>query len=150
MFPLSSFPGPLEAKVSNLWLAKQCRRTRRSAAVMAEHQKHGDFVRVATNHISINNPEAVAQIYGHKSGFLKSEFYNAFVQVKPGVFNTRDTGVHQRKRKYMNPAFSTRALADFEPHMDEELLKWKNKLLVIASTETPAKLDFAVWSKSRL
>lgn len=113
---------------------------------MEEHRKHGDFVRVGPNHISINNPQAVAEIYGHKSGFLKSEFYDAFLQVRPVLFNIHDSKIHQRKRKYMNPAFSARALTDFEPIMDSELLKWKNQVLKMVSGVDSAKVDFAVWS----
>ncbi|RVX71143.1 hypothetical protein B0A52_03509 [Exophiala mesophila] len=144
---LRSFPGPVAAKCSSFWLVQRCRRTRRSESVMALHRKYGDFVRVAPNHISINRPEAVAEIYGHKTGFVKSDFYDAFLQVTPVVFNCRGVPTHQRKRKYMNPAFSARALQDFEPYMDEELRKWQAKLLEM--TEGPDQatvLDFAVWT----
>ena len=148
---LRSFPGPVAAKCSSFWLVQRCRRTRRSESVMALHRKYGDFVRVAPNHISINRPEAVAEIYGHKTGFVKSDFYDAFLQVTPVVFNCRGVPTHQRKRKYMNPAFSARALQDFEPYMDEELRKWQAKLLEM--TEGPDQatvLDFAVWSMYRV
>lgn len=115
---------------------------------MEQHQKSGDFVRVAPNHISINRPEAVAQIYGPKTGFTKSDFYDAFLQVTPVVFNCRDVPAHQRKRKYMNPAFSARALSEFEPHMDEELRKWQTRLLdMTAGSAGTAMVDFTVWSK---
>jgi cytochrome P450 len=137
------------AKFTSLWLVKQCRNARRSAAVMEQHKRYGDFVRIAPNHISINNPEAVAEVYGHKSGCLKSEFYDAFLQVTPVVFNVKDPVAHQRKRKYMNPAFSARALADFEPTMDTELLGWKKKLLEFANGKDPT-IDFTVWSKSTM
>jgi benzoate 4-monooxygenase len=97
---------------------------------MEQHHKYGsDFVRITHNHISINNPAAAAEIYGQRSGLLKSEFYDAFHQVRPVVFNTRDAHEHQRKRKYMNPALSARALSKFEPYMDEDLCKWKQKFL---------------------
>lgn len=130
--PLREFPGPLLAKVSSLWLVQQCRRTRRSDADMEQHNKHSsDFVRISHNHISINNPAAAAEIYGQRSGYLKSEFYDAFHQVRPVVFNTRNAQEHQRKRNYINPAFSARALLKFESCMDEELVKWKWKLLEV-------------------
>lgn len=144
--PLRRYPGPFIAKFSVFWLAKQCRHARRSAAVMEQHKRHGDFVRVGPNHVSINTPEAVAEVYGHKSGCLKSDFYDAFLQVTPVVFNVRDPASHQRKRKYMNPAFSARALADFEPSMDAEILSWKKKLVEMAEKKTH-KIDFTVWSK---
>lgn len=114
---------------------------------MKLHQKHGDFVRIGPNHLSINNPSAVAEVYGHKTCFIKSPFYDAFLQVRPVVFNARDVHEHSRKRRYINPAFSARALSDFEPNMNVELLGWKNQLLGMLK-ESRAKVDLAIWSKN--
>ena len=144
---LRSFPGPAAAKVSSFWLTTQCRRTRRSEAVMELHRKHGDFVRIAPNSISINDPSAVQQVYSHKSSFAKGDFYDAFLQVRPVVFNARNVALHQKKRKYMNPAFSARALSEFERYMDADLLLWKKKLLAMTQQTKSANLDFAVWSE---
>ncbi|OQE11322.1 hypothetical protein PENFLA_c072G04756 [Penicillium flavigenum] len=143
---LSKFPGPVWAKVSPSWLVKQSRATRRTDAVMSLHKHYGNFVRIAPNHISINVAQAAHEVYGHKTGFLKADFYDVFVQVKPGLFNTREVEVHQRKRKFLNPAFSARALREFEPHMDEEIRLWKSRMLDM-TTGTSAKVDFSIWSK---
>lgn len=113
---------------------------------MEQHDKYGSFVRIAPNHVSINDPSAVTQIYGHKTGFTKSDFYDAFVQVRPVLFNARDGATHTRKKKYMNPAFSARALTEFEPHMNVELLAWKRQLLRFHK-EVEGRVDFVVWSK---
>jgi benzoate 4-monooxygenase len=113
---------------------------------MEQHAQHGDFVRVGPNHVSINTHEAMAEIYGHRSGCTKSEFYDAFLQVTPVVFNARDPKVHQQKRRYMNPAFSAKALTEFEPAMDAEILGWKKKLITMAHSGKH-NIDFAVWSK---
>lgn len=72
---LRNYPGPLSAKFSTIWIATQCRKGKRSKAVLDQHKKHGDFVRIAPNHISIADPDAVQEIYGHKSGFTKGPFY---------------------------------------------------------------------------
>jgi benzoate 4-monooxygenase len=114
---------------------------------MELHHKHGDFIQIAPNSISISDPAAVQQIYSHKSNFAKGDFYDAFLQVRPVVFNARDIALHQRKRKYMNPAFSARALSEFEPIMDADLLLWKRKLLAMTERKGSARLDFAVWSE---
>lgn len=111
------------------------------------HRTYGDFVRIAPNNISINDPAAVQQIYSHRSNFAKGDFYDAFLQVRPVVFNARDMGLHQRKRKYMNPAFAARALSEFEPSMDVDLLVWKRQLLAMTERTKSANVDFAIWSK---
>ncbi|KAF5535251.1 benzoate 4-monooxygenase cytochrome P450 [Fusarium phyllophilum] len=143
--PISRLPGPVTAKLSSFWLASQCQKVRRSEEVLKLHQKYGDFVQIAPNHVSINNPDAIQQIYGHKTGFVKGPFYDAFHQVTPVVFNTRNVSEHTRKRKYINPAFSARALSDFEPHMDAEILEWKSQLLKISNGSNP-RVDFSVWT----
>ena len=112
---------------------------------MEQHRKYGDFVQIAPDHVSINLPEAASEIYGHKSGCLKSDFYDSFLQVTPVVFNVRDPTAHQRKRRFLNPTFSARALSEFEPSMDAELSCWRKQLTDIAKSK--AVIDFTVWCK---
>jgi benzoate 4-monooxygenase len=114
---------------------------------MEQHRKYGDLVQIAPDHVSFNLPEAVADIYGHKSGCLKSDFYDSFLQVMPVVFNVRDPTAHQRKRKFLNLAFSARALSEFEPSMDVELSCWRRQLMDISKSD--AVTDFTVWGKCR-
>lgn len=33
-------------------------------------------------------------VYGHRGGWVKSDFYDAFVSVRRGLFNTRERGEH--------------------------------------------------------
>lgn len=68
---IQSIPGPLAAKFSNLWLLYQARRGRRFEAVHAAHKKYGKLVRIAPNHVSVADAEAIPVIYGHGNGFLK-------------------------------------------------------------------------------
>ena len=142
--PLSSIPGPFWAKVTPFWLTLQCRRTERSIVVAAMHKKYGDVIRLAPNYVSINKPEALVQVYGHKSGFTKGPFYDAFMQVRPVVFTARDVPAHQRKRKYLNPAFAGRGMADFEPYMDIEVNDWLVKLDKMCDPNQA--VDFCIWS----
>ena len=69
---LQKVPGPLPAAFSNLWLMYACRRGRRYLEVDQAHKKYGKVVRIQPNHVSIADPEAIQQIYGHGNGFLKS------------------------------------------------------------------------------
>ncbi|KAH7082879.1 cytochrome P450 [Paraphoma chrysanthemicola] len=143
--PLRRIPGPFIAKFTPFWLARQCRNARRSAAVTEQHARYGKFVRIGPKHVSIDSYEALAEVYGHKSGFVKSEFYDAFLQVTPVVFTCRDVKMHQQKRKHVNPAFSAKALAEFEPAMDSEILGWKKNLSTIAkSKRIPLTFQYGV------
>lgn len=49
---------------------------------------------IAPGHVSIAASEAIGVVYGHRGGWVKSDFYDAFVSVRRGLFNTRDRGEH--------------------------------------------------------
>ena len=156
----------------------QCRKGRRSQAVSDLHKKYGDCVRISPSHISIADPKAVQQIYGHKTGFLKGPFYEdklslslcvqniaptpflrqinidpglPFHQVEPVLFNTRDPKIHQRKKKIVSPAFSARGLQDFEPHMSRDIRKLMDLIDERVQTSGGAiRLDFNEYCSSQL
>lgn len=74
-------------------------------------------MRIAPNHISISDPDALHSVYAHGNGVLKSNFYDAFVSIGRGVFNTRDRAEHARKRKLISHIFSPKSVLEFEPHV---------------------------------
>jgi len=59
---------------------------------------------------------------------LKSDFYDAFVSIHRGLFNTRDRVDHARKRKIVSHIFSLKSVKEFEPyirlHIGEFLRQW--------------------------
>ncbi|KIJ61578.1 hypothetical protein HYDPIDRAFT_96462 [Hydnomerulius pinastri MD-312] len=108
-------PGPLLAKFSDLWLGWTASQGHRSDVVHELHKKYGTFVRLAPNHVSIADPEALQIVYAHGNGSLKSDFYDAFVSIHRGLFNTRDRADHARKRKIVSHIFSQKNVMEFEP-----------------------------------
>ncbi|KAE9365924.1 cytochrome P450 [Stipitochalara longipes BDJ] len=144
LHPLGLIPGPLTSKLSSLPLVYQCRQTRKSKWVLAQHAKFGPIVRIAPNYVSITDPVALDQIYGSKSEFPKGRFYQAFHQVEPVLFNTRDAEVHNRKWKLMNAAFSPRNLNEFEVYMDPHITSLVKRFQSYAiKAET---FDFQRWA----
>ncbi len=77
----------------------------------------GTFIRIAPNHVSIAEPDTLGIIYGHGNGALKLNFYDAFVSIRRGVFNTRDRNDHTRKRKIISHIFSQKSVLEFEPQI---------------------------------
>ncbi|KAG8530658.1 uncharacterized protein KY384_004013 [Bacidia gigantensis] len=118
---LHGIPGPKLAALSNFWLLYQCRRGRRYKAVDDAHQKYGPLVRLQPNHVSVADPEAIPVIYSHTGGWLKSEYYDAFVSIRRGLFNTRSRAEHTRKRKTISHTFSAKSIAQFEPYIVSNL-----------------------------
>ncbi|KAF8352010.1 cytochrome P450 monooxygenase [Amanita rubescens] len=111
-------PGPFLAKFSHLWLGYVSKMGHRSDSVHKAHQKYGapSFALPPTTSPSLTQ-EALNSIYGHGNGALKSDFYDAFVSIRRGVFNTRDRTEHTRKRKIISHIFSQKNVLEFEPHL---------------------------------
>ncbi|KXT07362.1 hypothetical protein AC578_539 [Pseudocercospora eumusae] len=118
---IQDVPGPFLAKFTTLWYMYECRRCRRYYTVYKLHEKYGKFVRVQPNHVSVAEPEAIPIIYGHGTGFLKSEYYDAFVSIQRGLFNTRDRAEHTRKRKTVSHTFSAKSVGQFEQYIHHNL-----------------------------
>ncbi|KAI9508525.1 cytochrome P450 monooxygenase pc-bph [Russula earlei] len=114
---LRSFPGPLVARFSDLWLGRVAQQGHRSQVVHKMHEKYGTFVRIAPNHLSVSDPAALQVVYAHGNGSLKSNFYDAFVSITRGLFNTRDRVAHTRKRKIISHIFSQKNVLEFEPYV---------------------------------
>lgn len=144
-FSQRRIPGPFLAKFSDLWLGWVSSHGHRSDIVHELHKKYGTvpmstchcniidaregpLVRLAPNHVSIANPDALHIVYAHGNGSLKSDFYDAFVSIHRGLFNTRDRAQHTRKRKIVSHTFSPKSMLEFEPiarsYVDQLFKQW--------------------------
>lgn len=143
------YPGPIFARVSDLWLAWHTARGTVNKAVWNAHRVYGAFspsrlyrrvmihfrlsgplVRIAPNHISIADVSALQTIYGHKAGLLKSDFYEVFTSFngRKSIFSTRSREEHTRKRRILSHTFSQRSTLEFEPvvqhHLTSLIKQW--------------------------
>ncbi|PWN40216.1 cytochrome P450 [Ceraceosorus guamensis] len=151
-------PGPFLAKFSDLWLTRQAMRGDRWRVVDDLHRRYGKVVRLAPNHISIADADALNPIYGHSTGTLKEErFYSGFVPPAPavrGLFNTTNRAEHTRKRKAVSHAFSPKQIVSFEHFIrkDVQLLldRWDEfcKAAEEKQTEGPRGLKGYAWLDS--
>jgi len=95
-------------------------------------------VRIQPNHVSVADADAIPIIYGHGNGFLKSDYYDAFVSIRRGLFNTRDRAEHTRKRKTVAHTFSAKSVGQFEQYIHhnlEELQKQWDQRAASASSQ---------------
>lgn len=125
--PLRKIPGPWYARISSAWLVRQCRLGRRAKAVHQQHLKYGNIVRIANSHVSVNDPEALHEIFGHDREFPKGPWYNTFRSGDPlttGLVALYHADVHRDMRKDMATAFSPRTLREFESRMSQHHLEF--------------------------
>ncbi|KAG8679509.1 hypothetical protein FRC08_016941, partial [Ceratobasidium sp. 394] len=141
--------GPRHAALSNAWLAYVAARGDRSGEVHKLHQKYGKLVRIAPNHISVADPKALEVIYAHGNGTLKSDFYDAFMSIRPGIFSTRNRAAHTRKRKLVSNIFSQQNVLLFEPHIRRHIrafcAQWDMRCARAAVGELPDVRDGKSW-----
>ncbi|KAJ6588602.1 cytochrome P450 monooxygenase pc-bph [Mycena capillaripes] len=116
-YGIRQYPGPLLAKFSDAWLGWISQQGHRSEIIHEMHLKYGPFVRISPSEVSVADPDALAIVYAHGNGALKSTFYDAFVSIERGLFNTRDRKQHARKRKIVSHIFSQKSVIEFEPHI---------------------------------
>lgn len=125
---IRAYPGPFLARLSDIWLGWIAAQGHRSETVHELHKQYGTFVRIAPNHVSISDPEAIQYVYAHGNGTTKSNFYDAFVSIRRGLFNTRSRPEHARKRKIVSHIFSMKSVMEFEPytrlHVAQLLKQW--------------------------
>lgn len=77
---------------------------------------------------------------------FSSEFYDAFVSIQRGLFNTRDRAAHTRKRKIVSHTFSVKSIGQFEQYIHhnlEEFVKQWDRLSTNAGGY--AKMDALNW-----
>ncbi|KAL2670131.1 hypothetical protein Neosp_015012 [[Neocosmospora] mangrovei] len=145
---LRGIPAPFPAQFSNLWLMSTCRRGKRFEVVDQVHKRLGTVVRIAPNHVSIADADAINVIYGHGNGFLKSDFYDPFVSIRRGLFNTRSRAEHSRKRKIVSHTFAPKSVLEFEPYIHQNLdlfVKQWDRASSNPEADGAGKLDCLSW-----
>ncbi len=84
--PLSKIPGPRLTALTQLWLMYHEFKGNRTVQIDKLHFHYGPVVRVSPNEVSFNNYEGLREIYGIKSTYSKSSFYDLFI-----YYNERNT-----------------------------------------------------------
>ncbi|OAQ90109.1 benzoate 4-monooxygenase cytochrome p450 protein [Purpureocillium lilacinum] len=109
------------AAVSPLWRIWHNVHFRHYAAVDDAHKRLGSHVRIAPNHVSVLDPRAPYDIYGHGANMLKEEWYDAGAGAHRNLADTRDKAEHQAKRKMMAHTFAAKTVSKFEPVLQEQV-----------------------------
>lgn len=117
--PLAKYPGPLLAKVTDLYQTYHALKGDRHLEFWRCHEKYGNIVRFGPNSLSFNTNTALKAIYSSKGNVRKGDFYSAFPVKKDAVstHSAIDKSVHGRKRRVLSHAFSDAAIKSMENHI---------------------------------
>lgn len=84
--PLSKYPGPLIASLTNCFKAYCVYNLNLHERLLELHMKYGPVVRIGPNHLHFWEGEAIAPIYKGGRNMGKTEFYDAFTAFNPNLF----------------------------------------------------------------
>jgi tryprostatin B 6-hydroxylase len=116
--PLNKFPGPFGARISSFWWTFRVGTSSHAFLKVQElHAQYGSYLRIGSNDMAIADPNAVNLIYGPNSKCRKAISYDID---KPMVslHTDRNREAHDRRRRIWSPAFSDKALRDYEKRME--------------------------------
>lgn len=118
LHPLSKYPGPKLAAISNLPYIKWSVTGQLHSRIRELHERHGDVVRIRPNSLTFSDPQAWTDIYGHRKAgappFRKDpEFYIPSSNGSTNLINSSEAD-HARQKRLLTHAFSERSLRDQE------------------------------------
>ncbi|KAL1597930.1 hypothetical protein SLS60_008418 [Paraconiothyrium brasiliense] len=115
------------------------------------HAQYGEVVRIAPNELSFAAPVAWDDIYSNKDGanpqaFKKCELWHGNLEPGPSsVFTTIDFKAHGRIRRFMDPAFSEKAVLQQEPIIQNYVNMFLNKLQDRSSASGKTTVNVVQW-----
>ncbi|KAL0253324.1 Sir2 histone deacetylase Hst2 [Diplodia seriata] len=117
--PLSKFPGPRYAAATRLVKHYISMRGDFHTFLKAQHDKYGPVVRYAPDLLSYTDPEAMKDIYGHRTASHKlnpkdHDFFAKEVNGVAAMISIKDIEEHGRVRRIFTNAFSDKALGEQE------------------------------------
>ncbi|KAL1871055.1 hypothetical protein VTK73DRAFT_2290 [Phialemonium thermophilum] len=111
---LRRFPSVSCAGITDAWGVLHQYRHTRTRAVHEAHKRHGEVVRVGTEHVSFATLQAIRDIYGHGTPATKDNFYGAFVSTHLNISDAQDKHVHSVKRRRFAAALAQKSIIQLE------------------------------------
>ncbi|KAJ0143267.1 Biphenyl-2,3-diol 1,2-dioxygenase 3 [Fusarium oxysporum f. sp. albedinis] len=121
--PLRNIPGPIVARLTDLWYVNRIRKGHFERDNIALHRKYDSVVRYGPKGYSVEHPEAAQVIYGigKADKFAKSYFFRAFTTPnpdQPSVFAHENIKEHAQLRRLYQSTHAMSALISYEGFVD--------------------------------
>ncbi|KAG9237994.1 benzoate 4-monooxygenase cytochrome P450 [Amylocarpus encephaloides] len=129
--PLAKYPGPFFAKISSWPNFYHSLTGYRHIWIWQCHQIYGETFRYKPNGLLFDSPRAFRTIHGAKANVKRAKFYEFWSRNSKDVhtLSTVDPGVHARKRKVLNQAFSAQAIRSAEGFVVKHIDRWCELLI---------------------
>ncbi|KAI8963500.1 cytochrome P450 [Daldinia sp. FL1419] len=140
--PLRELPGPLIARISDVYGAYFAVRKDLHLVTLKDHNKYGLVLRQGPNKVIFNSVSAFKAIH-QNDRITKSRLYlcgNPSIKNK-NTFLAIDRDIHRSKRKTIGQSISERSMRRFEPIMIKEIDTFLTKLLESNRSSEPKPLN---------
>ncbi|KAF5723049.1 cytochrome P450 monooxygenase [Fusarium mundagurra] len=140
---LSDIPGPFWASVTRLWHVWIILEGKQNLRLKALHRKHGQFVRIAPDEVSVCHPNGSQLILGDDN-LHKGDWYRVTAVPDCRFQNPMSTTDPKKKKavsRHFAPAYTLSQVLKKEPDVNkniEDLLRWVEKH---AQDRVPMDLD---------
>ncbi|KAI1772795.1 cytochrome P450 [Hypoxylon cercidicola] len=128
LHPLRRYPGPVVARVLDLYSGVYALRRSLHLQTYKNHLKYGPVLRQSPNRLIFNSVKAFQDIYQSEKT-TKSHLYSAAQPDLQNVFLVSDKSLHRPKRKLVSGVLSEHSLRNFEPVMMRQVDIFLNQLL---------------------
>ncbi|ETN41091.1 uncharacterized protein HMPREF1541_03026 [Cyphellophora europaea CBS 101466] len=121
--PLSKYPGPFLAKVTDLYAAYHAWIGDIHVDMWRQHERYGPYVRYAPDKLNVNNTAALKDIYSGSKNFQKSNNYRVLRHGAANTFTMINKKEHARRRRIISQGLSDVALREHEPTLMAHIKK---------------------------
>ncbi|KAF8867357.1 cytochrome P450 [Acephala macrosclerotiorum] len=142
LHPLAKYPGPVIAKVTDLYSVYYAWKGHRHIDFQKCHEKYGPVFRYGPNRLSFNTHTALHTIYTPKANIRKSDFYKILISpAGPSILAAIPDDMHARKKRVLSQAFSEKALRSIEECILLHTREFCEKL-----SASPEPVNMSRWS----
>ncbi|KAK4446506.1 cytochrome P450 [Podospora aff. communis PSN243] len=140
--PISDIPGPFVASFTRAWHIHRILKGDQNLELIRLHEKHGHFVRIAPDEVSISHPDAVRKVL---QASLHKGFWYKVIAFPDGRFqnpmSATDPAVKNELSRHLAPAYTLTNLIQSENSIGETidlLCGWLDKF---STSRDPVDLD---------
>jgi tryprostatin B 6-hydroxylase len=140
LHPLNAFAGPWTARITSFDMTFRIRKGQMYKTLQGLHEKHGHFVRIGTDELSITHPTAVVEIFGAESVCEKSTWYD-ITRPQDSLLLRRTYTGHAELRSIWSHAFSIKAMKGYELRIQA----YRKKLIDRLDSQEGQAVDINRW-----
>ncbi|KAF3178847.1 hypothetical protein TWF225_004800 [Orbilia oligospora] len=147
--PLSKFPGPKAAAVSEYWEAWWNIWPHKGGCLFEVerlHGVHGAAVRMGPNEIHVNDPRYYHELYRLGSRYYKDPEMHKVLGAPSSTVAETDPVLHKIRRGALEQLFSRQSILKLEPMVMGKVERWSNKLEEHFQAGKPVPMEFALKS----